>query len=139
MACQNSTVSRVICHLWLNRTDPDKPFEVIDNLKLEFEDHPPLVIGCNEDGDALDVIDFDLQASAKALAEEFGNKIRLVAVDASGTKMWSEAIGKVLSAVKLTKSGEHYKADALVLEFGADKREISVSPLDGLVIDFYEE
>lgn len=139
VASQNSTLSRVICHLWINRTDPDKAFEVIDNLQLEFEDHPPLVIGCNEEGDALDVIHFDLQASAKALSEEFGNKIKLVAVDASGTKMWNETIGKVLTAIKLTKSGEHYKADALVLEFGAEKREVSVSPLDGLVIDFYED
>lgn len=139
VASQNSTLSRVICHLWINRTDPEKPFEVIDNVMLEFEDHPALIIGCNEDGDGLDVIHFNLAESAKALAEEFGNKIKIVAVDASATKMWSDTVGKVMTAVKLTKSGDYYKADALVLEFGNEKREISIGPLDGLIIDFFEE
>lgn len=139
VASQNSTLSRVICHLWINRTDPEKPFEVIDNIQLEYEDHPPLVIGCNEEGDGLDVIDFNLEESAKHLAEEFGNKIKIVAVDASGTKMWAETIGKVMTAVKLTKSGDYYKADALVLEFGNEKREISISPMDGLILDYFEE
>ena len=53
--------------------------------------------------------------------------------------MWADVVGKKLESVKLTRSGEYYKADSLILDFGSEKREISISPMDGLIIDYYEE
>jgi hypothetical protein len=41
--------------------------------------------------------------------------------------------------VRLTKESEYYKADALILDFGEEKREIIINPEDGIIIDFYEE
>ena len=139
MAAQGLAVKRIICHLWVNRVNPETPMEIIDNLLLEFIEDKVLCIGCNPEGDGLDVLDFNLQATAKAMEQEFGGKIKVLPADASGTKMWADVVGKKLESVKLTRSGEYYKADSLILDFGSEKREISISPMDGLIIDYYEE
>jgi hypothetical protein len=45
----------------------------------------------------------------------------------------------VLKKVRVTRDDGNYLADSIVLDFGEELREISIAPLDGLIIDYYEE
>jgi hypothetical protein len=139
IAAQGRVVQKVICHLWQNNFNPNNVFEIIDNVEIYFEDGQKITFGCNINGTGLDAFDFDAQLTAKQLKEEFKGKIKLFRLDASATKMWEEVIGKTLHLVRLTKESEYYKADALILDFGEEKREIIINPEDGIIIDFYEE
>jgi len=139
IAAQGRVVQKVVCHLWQNNFNPANVFEIIDNVELHFEDDQKITIGCNTNGTGLDAIEYDPKVIAKQLREEFNGKIKLFAVDASTTKMWEDVIGKTLMKIRLTKDGEYYLADALILDFGEEKREIVINPEDGIIIDFYEE
>lgn len=140
VSAQGRTIEKIICHLWQNSSNKADVVEIIDNVELHFTDKQKLTIACNADGDGLDAIDFDAKKTAKALHEEFDGKIKIFTVDASTTKMWQDVIGKTLNAVRISKDGEYYKADAIILDFGNNElREISIAPLDGLIIDYYEE
>lgn len=139
VSAQGKTVEKVICHLWQNTIDKNASVELIDNLELHFTDQQKLTISCNENGDGLDSIAFDYKTASEQLKNEFDGKIRLFAVNASSTKMWEDVIGKTLDSIRITKEGELHKADSLLLIFGKEKRAVSISPLDGLIIDFYEE
>jgi hypothetical protein len=139
VAAQELTIEKVICHLWQNTIDKSGTIEIIDNVELRFSDGQRLTISCNASGDGLDAIQFDYKTAALALQEEFGQTIRLFAVDASTTKMWKDVIGKKLNKVRITKKGNYYLADSVILDFGNEKREISIAPLDGLIIDYYED
>lgn len=139
VAAEGQTVQKIICHLWVNVMQKDAPVEVIDNVEITFSGDKRLTIGFDPDTEALDAIDFDLASTVTHLKEEFGDKIRLFAIDASATKMWQGVVGKELKAVRVTKEDGGYRADAVVLDFGDEKREISSASLDGLIIDFYEE
>ncbi len=139
VAAQNRTIEKVICHLWQNKIQSSQSVELIDNLELHFSDKQKLTIGCNPEGTGLDAFEFDYARSAAEIEKEFEGKIKLFAVNASSTKMWEDVIGKTLLAVRLSKSNDNYKADSVVLDFETEKREIAISPLDGLVIDYYEE
>ena len=139
VAAQGKTVEKVICHLWQNSIDKNNTVEIIDNAELRFTDHQRLTIACNENGEALDAIAFDYATTAAQLEKEFHGKIKIFAVDASGTKMWSEVIGKTLHSVRIIKEGDYHKAGSVLFDFGTEKRIISISPLDGLIIDYYEE
>lgn len=139
VSAQGKTVEKVVCHLWQNSIDKNGSVELIDNVELRFTDQQKLTISCNENGDGLDAIQFDYKQAAVALHQEFEGKIKLFAVDASTTKMWADVIGKTLNSARLVKEEEHHKADSVMLDFGSEKRIISISPLDGLIIDYYEE
>ena len=139
VAAEGNTVQKVVCHLWLNALKKDAPVEVIDNVELHFGGDQKLTIGCDLDTEGLDAVEFDFATATRQLKEDFGDKIRLFAIDASPTKMWQGVIGKKLNAVRVTKEDGRYRADAIVLDFGEEKREISTGPLDGLVIDFWEQ
>jgi hypothetical protein len=140
VSAQGKTVEKIVCHLWQNTIDKNGSVELIDNVELHFTDGQKLTISCNENGDGLDVISFDYKASAMALHQEFEGRIKLFAVNASTTKMWADVIGKTLKTARVSKEEEYHKADSIVLDFGEEeKRVVSISPLDGLIIDYYEE
>lgn len=139
VAAQGKTVEKIICHLWQNTFDKSITVEIIDNVEICFSDGQKLTISCNENGDGLDAIHFDYVKTAKELHKEFDGKIKLFSVNASGTEMWTEVIGKTLENVKVVKEGEYHKAGSVLISFEKEKRIISISPLDGLVIDYYEE
>ncbi len=140
VSAQGKTVEKIICHLWQNGIDAGSKVELIDNVELHFTDKQKLTIACNESGEGLDAINFDYKTTAQALEKEFEGKIKLFAVNASTTKMWEEVIGKTLESVQIVKEGEYHKAGSALLVFsGKEQRIISVSPLDGLIIDYYEE
>jgi len=139
VAAQGKTVEKIMCHLWQNTIDKNATVEIIDNIELYFTDQQKLTITCNENSDGLDVITFEYKTAAAALNQEFEGKIKLFAVDASSTKMWEDIVGKTLQSVRIVKEGEYHKAGSVLLVFNGEKRIISVNPLDGLVLDYYEE
>jgi hypothetical protein len=138
-AAQGKTVEKIVCHLWQNNMNQNDVVEIIDNVELHFTDQQKLTISCNQQGDGLDAIEFDAKATAIALREEFEGRIKLFRVDASSTKMWEAVPGQKLQSIQITKEGDYYKADSIMLNFGEEKRTISIGPLDGLIIDYYEE
>ena len=139
VTAQGKTVEKVVCHLWQNTIQDNATVEIIDNVELHFKNGDKLTISCNAEGTGLDAIKFDYKATAFALHDEFGGKIKLFAVNASTTTMWENVIGKTLAKVRVTRDGEYYKADSVVLDFGEELREIAIAPLDGLIIDYFEE
>jgi hypothetical protein len=96
---------------------------------------------CSSDlkGDGLDAIDFNYKTAAIALENEFEGKIKVYAIDASTTKMWKDVIGKKLNAVRISRDGELYLSNAIRLDFENELREIEVNPIDGIIIDYFEE
>lgn len=139
VSAQGKTVSKIICHLWQNTINTSATVEIIDNLELHFTDNQKLTIACNQIGDGLDAIDFNYEKTAREIHAEFEGKIRLYAVNASTTEMWEDVIGLTLESVRIIKEGDYHKAGSALLVFGKEKRIVSISPLDGLVIDYYEE
>ena len=136
---QGKEVDQIVCCMWQNLTDSAQPIELIDHIQIRFSDKTMLAIGCNDEGDALDILRPDLSEISAALEKEFAGKIKLHALDASGTSMWKDVISKKLISIQITKTGENYVSDSVMLNFGEEKRTISLNPLDGLLLDYYEE
>jgi hypothetical protein len=139
VAAQGKIIDKVICHLWQNNIEKESGVELIDNLELHFLGGEKLTISCNQNGDGLDAIDYDYKKAVLELAEEFNGKIKLFAVNASSTKMWQDVIGKKLESVRITKDGDNHLAESVLLVIEDERRIVSISPMDGLVIDYYEE
>lgn len=137
---EGKTLKKIVCYFWVNRLNPNESVELIDNVELFFNDDSSLVITCNEESNGIDVIhDFNFEEEKNQLKQEFGDKIRIIPIDASTTKMWTDVIGETIEAVQLSRDGGNYLNDALILNFGTEKRTIGISPTDGLIIDYWED
>ena len=136
---QGKIIEKIVCHLWQNSINKNEIMELIDNLEINFTDKQKLTISSNAEGDALDVIDFNYGETSLALEKEFEGKIKLFAVNASDTKMWKDIKGKKLQSVQISKHNGFYSADSILLDFGDEKRIVTINPMDGLIIDYYEE
>ncbi len=139
LLAQGKKLEKTIIHLWQNILSPEQSIEIIDNLQLWFSDGSSITIACHPEQDALDIIDYDFEEAKKRVESEFKGKIKLFAIPAGKTKMWNGIEGLTLNAIQATKENGYYKADSLLLDFGIEKRTVSLNPNDGLVIDYYEE
>lgn len=139
IASEGKEVKNVICYLWQNSINSNDVVELIDVFELVFTDGDKLTLSANTDGTGLEAILYDYPTEKKEVEKEFEGKIKLQGVIASATKMWKDVVGLKLQSVQLTKEDKNYLSDAVVFNFGEERRVVSVSPLDGLIIDFYEE
>jgi hypothetical protein len=139
IAAEGKTVKNVICYLWQNSINPNDVVELIDVFELVFTDGDKLTLGANADATGMNAIIYDYPTEKKDVENEFEGKIKLQGVIASGTKMWKDVIGMKLETVQLTKEDGNYLSDSVVFNFGEERRIVSISPVDGLIIDFYEE
>lgn len=139
-SAEGKTLQKVIIYFWVNRLNPEAQIDLIDNVELVFSDSSSLVITCNDESTGINVIDdFNFEEEKAALKAEFGDKIRIIPIDASTTKMWTDVIGESIEAVELSREGEQFLNDALILNFGTEKRTVGISPNDGLIIDYWED
>lgn len=140
VAAEGKEFKGVICFLWQNSINKNDVVELIDHVQLVFTDGYKLTLGSNMDNTGLEAVDYDFENEKAELAKEFGDKIKLFAINATPTKMWKDVPGLKLENIQITKEGKgNYLSDSVMLNFGTEKRTISISPLDGLIIDFYEE
>jgi len=139
-SAESKTLKKVIVYFWVNRFNPDAHVDLIDNVELVFTDDSTLVITCDEAAAAINVIDdFNFEAEKVQLKQEFGDKIKMIPIDASTTKMWADVIGQTIEAFELSREDEQFLNDALIINFGSEKRSIGISPNDGLIIDYWED
>lgn len=140
VAAEGKQLKGVICFLWQNSINKNDVVELIDHVQLVFTDGYKLTIGSNADNNGLEAVDYNFESEKAELAKEFGDKIKLFAINATPTKMWKDVEGLKLQSVQITKEGQgNYLSDSVMFNFGTERRIISISPLDGLIIDFYED
>ena len=140
-SAEGKVLQKVVIYFWVNRFNPEAHVYLIDNVELFFTDETSLVITCNEDSDGINILnDFNLAEEKAVLKAEFGDKIKIIPIDASTTKMWTDVIGETILSIDLSKDGDNYINDAIILNFGIkEKRTIGISPSDGLIIDYWED
>ena len=139
-SAEGKTLKKVVVYFWVNRFNPDAHVDLIDNVELVFTDDTSLVITSTEDGTGIDTLEnFNFEEEKAALKQEFGDKIKMIPIDASTTKMWTDVIGETIEAFELSREDEQFLNDALIISFGAEKRSIGISPNDGLIIDYWED
>lgn len=139
-SAEGKTLQKILIYFWVNKLNPSESVELIDNVEFHFTDKSTLVVTCNDESNGLNVIDdFNFEQEKADLKLEFGDTIRMIPIDASTTKMWVDVIGETIESIDLSKEGENYLDDALIINFGIEKRTIGLSPLDGLIIDYWEE
>jgi len=132
-----SSLKEVYCYLWMNNIS--KPsVEMLIAAEL-VTNKGNLFISIHDTDEALEINKFDYQMICRQLKDEFGNKIKLFRIPASDTGMWKDCSGKKLLHVKLTRQDNQYLSDSMILQFEDEMRIIKASPLDGLIIDFYED
>ncbi len=142
VAVQGKILSEVICYLWLNAVNPKEPVDVIDAIEFVFSDGNTIVLTGNEAQEGLMSIHYHFEEEKALLEKEFGGKIKLFRVSANATEIWKDVVNTKLTKVRLSKDKEtqHYLCDEIILEFeNSEKRLIQVHPLDGVMIDYYEE
>ncbi len=132
-------LTQVVCYLWQNLVNAQEPVELIDALELRFSDKTRLTFSSDELGEGLSLRPYILKEENELLATEFNGQIKIFGLDASSTKMWQDVVGKTLAHIKVTKEDDLFLNDAVMLNFDAEPRTLEISPMDGLVIDYYEE
>jgi hypothetical protein len=137
---EGKILSDVIYFVWVNRIEAEKPFIFIDKIQLKFQSGETVTLTAGEESDALHFVEnFDPLAEALKLDEDFNGKILLKPHNSSGDKFWKDVIHQKVEIVQLSKQNDQYLADAIVFDFGKEKRLVAISPEEGIIIDYHED
>lgn len=131
-------LKEVYCYLWVNKVNAKHPLDMIMALEL-VTDEQSIILSIHDTDEAIEVNNFDFDAIQHQLNDDFGDKIKIYRLSASDTGMWKDCIGKKIQSVELTREDNNYYSDSILLNFGEEMRIVNASPLDGLIIDFYEK
>jgi hypothetical protein len=133
-------ISEVNYYVWVNRIDQAAPYVFIDKLEIIFSDANKIILTAGEESNALYVLhDFDAAEEILMLEHRFSGQITLKKFGASKDKFWKDVLNLRIQTVQLSKDGDQYLSDAVVLDFGEEKRLIGLSPEEGIIIDYFEE
>ncbi len=138
---EGKIVDKVFIYFWVNNFNVNDKLELIVNFEMLFTDQSHIHINLNEECTEISITKtFELEAQNKELELEFQSKIKIVPINASQTKMWQDVIGKKVEQVLLSSNETGYLNDACIIHFSENEhRTIGLSPLDGLILDYYEE
>jgi hypothetical protein len=139
---ESKTLESVVCYLWVNQLNPKETIHLIDAVEFIFSDGDKITLSGNEHQEGLEMIHYNLEEQKVILKKEFDNKIQVFKVVANTTEMWNTVINQKLTKVILTKDkiSNEYLSDEIILNFeNNEMRVIRVHPLDGIILDYYEE
>ncbi len=139
---EGKTVDSVYCYLWINQVQPEKSIEIIDAVEFNFTDGDTVTISCNESQEGLIITDYNFEKQKETIEKTFPGKLKIFKVSTEKTEMWKNIINTKLTKVKLNidKEANKYLSDEFIFEFeNKEMRLIQVHPLDGIILDYYEE
>lgn len=142
ISVENKQLESVICYLWINQINSQQTIDVIDAIEFNFSDGEQIVLSGNESQEGIKAIEYNFEEQKEFIEKEFHGKIKIFRINASATEMWKDVIGKTLIKAHLSieKESEHFLSEQIILEFeNKEMRLIQIHPLDGLILDYYEE
>ncbi|GAB4207211.1 MAG: hypothetical protein Fur0023_17830 [Bacteroidia bacterium] len=139
---QGKCLQYVICYLWINQINPKEPIDLIDAVEFIFSDGDKITLSGNEYQEGLTFVNYDFEQQKNLIEKEFQGKIKIYKVNASNTDMWKGVIDQKIINIRLTKdqTSNQYLSDEIIMEFeNKEMRLIQVHPVDGVILDYYEE
>lgn len=139
---QGKCLQYVICYLWINQINPKEPIDLIDAVEFIFSDGDKITLSGNEYQEGLIFVNYDFEQQKNLIEKEFQGKIKIYKVNASNTDMWKDVIDQKIINIRLTKdqTSNQYLSDEIIMEFeNKEMRLIQVHPIDGVILDYYEE
>lgn len=139
---RNKTISNIVCYLWINQINATETISIIDALEFNFSDEDKIILSGNETQEGLTITEYNFEEQKAIIEKEFEGKIKLFKVNASNTEMWKDIKTKKLTNIRLTKdkTSNLYLSDQIIFEFeNNEKRLVQIHPLDGIILDYYEE
>jgi len=139
---ESKILESVVCYLWVNQLNPKETIHLIDAVEFIFSDGNKITLSGNEQQEGLEIVNYNFEEQREILKKEFDNKIQVFKVVANTTEMWSSVINKKLTKITLNKDKitNQYLSEEIIFEFeNNEMRLIRVHPLDGIILDYYEE
>ncbi|MGE0566447.1 MAG: hypothetical protein AB7O73_00745 [Bacteroidia bacterium] len=138
LGSQGKELHSVLIYLWQNKSG-NESLEIIDAIKFILDDNIELTLTCDPESESITLTSFDFLEYKRQHESEINDSIIIHEVNAGTTGMWKDTIKKKLKAVLLTKTKNGYASDSIVFDFEGEKRLLSINPLDGLLLDYYED
>lgn len=139
---QGKYIASMFCYLWINQINPKQPIDVIDAVEFNFSDGDKIVLSSNEIQEGLIATDYDFEQKKSNIDEQFAGKLKLYKVNIEKTEMWQNIIHQKITNITLEKDKEtgNFLCDKIIFKFeNQEMRLIQVHPIDGIILDYYEE
>ena len=137
---ENHVLIDVDYYIWLNHGEPEAlPYRFLFYLELIFENKGTLLLTSGEDSTAIRVGEAEALVKTARELQKLHDRITIQRVNAGNFPLWQPAVGRHLTAIRLSKNEQGlYSNDALLLDFGEPRILVHLNPKEGLGLTTYE-
>ncbi len=133
-------IINVCYYFWINVSNPDQQYSFIDVIEFISEDATSLFFKLNEEDSGIEIKDdFDFEQYKTTIHAEFQNQIRLMKVEATPLAIWETVLKTPFNQITLIEERGSFLNKQFLVEFKKETIEIQFHPIEGLVVDEYEE
>ncbi|MBL0051967.1 MAG: hypothetical protein IPP29_10900 [Bacteroidetes bacterium] len=130
----NQQLKEVNYYHWVNKTKPDDIVTMLDHVEFIFIDNTSICFSASELCDAIELYDFDFDATNKDLFDTFEGDLYVRKTPKSEEQIWQQLMQLDISEVLLEANEKNkFFSDKITLKFGREKMVIQVTPT-GLVV-----
>ena len=125
----NQQLKEVNYYHWVNKTKPDDIVTMLDHVEFIFIDNTSICFSASELCDAIELYDFDFDATNKDLFDTFEGDLYVRKTPKSEEQIWQQLMQLDISEVLLEANEKNkFFSDKITLKFGHEKMVIQVTP-----------
>jgi|GEM_PF-5123153 len=136
----DSKITGVNYYRWHNFAVSKTGYVFVDKIEFEFNNLPPILLEINETDDGISIKTvYDIAAETKEIEANFNGQIKITQKNEIKNEFWRCAINQPLKGIEAQKMEQFFANDAVLFNFGDEKRIINFNHDIGLLVDYYEE
>jgi hypothetical protein len=136
----NTFITGVNYYRWNNLAVSKNAYVFIDKIEFEFNNIPPFLVEINETDDGICIkTNYDIALQIKEVEATFNGQIKITQKSEINNEFWRIAKNNPLKSIEAQQFQQFYANEALLFNFGEEKRAINFNHDKGLLVDYYED
>jgi hypothetical protein len=136
----DTEITGVNYYKWHNLAASKNGYVFIDKIELQFNNIPSILFEINENDEGISLkTNYNVGIEIADIEAKFNTQIKIIKTSEKLSDLWGSILNLPLLSIEAEQQEQFYLNNALLLNFGEEKRVIFFDNEKGLLAEYYTE
>jgi hypothetical protein len=136
----DTEITGVNYYKWHNLAASKNGYVFIDKIELQFNNIPSILFEINENDEGISLkTNYNVGIEIADIEAKFNTQIKIIKTSEKLSDLWGSILNLPLLSIEAEQQEQFYLNNALLLNFGEEKRIIFFDNEKGLLAEYYTE